>query len=307
MATATMPTDITLTNYSDMKILKYTAILAAAVSAAACSSLRKPSFAEVKSQADALFEAGDYTLALEKYKQLMANAASPDSAVARNASIAANKLGMHTDAAQWGMIYPLGNDTARVSAAFGSLKALNRTAEAVAIAENHTGVLASVSNADSITAYMASYYNNAKSDKLVPLYNQINGAQLRARCFDTYFGMVKDSLPADKLTQICKSALADNPKSVPALEYMATSLYEKAEAQYTKVMNDYNKNKNATTYAYLRRDLKRISAVYRDSRSYFDRLREIDESNKNYVRYLVNIYIRLDNHDKAKKLKNLLD
>ena len=81
---------------------------------------------------------------------------------------------------------------------------------------------------------------------------------------------------------------------------------KEAEARFKAAMAEYEKKKNATTYAYLRRDLKRISADYREAQAGFEKLRTIDPDNKNYIKYLITIYSRLDRDDKAKQLKKLL-
>ena len=82
--------------------------------------------------------------------------------------------------------------------------------------------------------------------------------------------------------------------------------YEKAENRYKYEMAKYNKNKNATTYAYLRRDLKKVSADFRIARDLFIKLRKDDPNNKSYIRYLKNTYLRLEQKDKAAQMDKLL-
>ena len=83
--------------------------------------------------------------------------------------------------------------------------------------------------------------------------------------------------------------------------------YAKAEATYTKLMSDYNKNKTQAAYAYLTRDLKKVvSPMYKESRTYFERLRKNEPENKTYIKYLVYINDRLSNEKEVARLKKLL-
>ena len=100
--------------------------------------------------------------------------------------------------------------------------------------------------------------------------------------------------------------LVKDENSIPALEWLAVNEYNKAEEWYKKEIAKYNKNKNATTYAYLRRDLKKISAIFRLARDKFLKLRKLDPNNKSYIKYLKNTYLRLDMKDKAKEMDDLL-
>ncbi len=124
--------------------------------------------------------------------------------------------------------------------------------------------------------------------------------------FPQYLSVLNELGNKKEAEKECKSVLMQDENSVAALEWLAVDEYNKAEDWYNRVMDKYNKNKNATTYAYLRRDLKKISAVYRASRDMFIRLRELAPENKMYIKYLKNIYLRLSMKDKAKKMNDLL-
>ncbi len=106
--------------------------------------------------------------------------------------------------------------------------------------------------------------------------------------------------------KLCRSILTNNKNNIAALKWLAIDKYTRAENWYKRVMAKYNKNKNATTYAYLRRDLKKISVMFRSSRDKFVKLRTMDSENKQYIRYLKNCYLRLDMKDKAAEMDELL-
>ncbi|WP_430816739.1 hypothetical protein [Carboxylicivirga sp. RSCT41] len=107
-------------------------------------------------------------------------------------------------------------------------------------------------------------------------------------------------------SKACNTLLKVNPDYTEALEWKAIYYFNKAEKRYKYEMAKYNKNKTAAAYAYLRRDLKKVSADFRIARDGFLKLREIDPTNKTYIKYLKNTYIRLDQKDKAAQLDKLL-
>ncbi|MCU4158235.1 hypothetical protein J1N10_19840 [Carboxylicivirga sp. A043] len=113
----------------------------------------------------------------------------------------------------------------------------------------------------------------------------------------------KKGLAASKA---CNALLKENPDYTEALEWKAKYYFNKAENRYKYEMDKYNKNKTAAAYAYLRRDLKKVSADFRIARDTFLKLRKQDPSNKTYIKYLKNTYIRLDQNDKAAQLDKLL-
>jgi len=127
---------------------------------------------------------------------------------------------------------------------------------------------------------------------------------------EAYFSVVQsaDQLGHSKnALKACNWLLKLEPDHIGALEWKAKYLYESAEKSYNAEMAKYNKNKNATTYAYLRRDLKVISGDFRESRDLFLKLRKISPEEESYLKYLKNIYIRLDMKQEAAKIDKLLN
>ncbi len=72
-------------------------------------------------------------------------------------------------------------------------------------------------------------------------------------------------------------------------------------------MAKYNKDQNYTAYVYLKRELKKISSMFRESRELFEKLHEDDPDNQQYIKYLKNIYLRLDMKGEASKMDMLLE
>jgi len=148
--------------------------------------------------------------------------------------------------------------------------------------------------------YAAGNYEEAYND-----YNNISDPDIYL--FPEYLNVLKELNKKDEAERACNSMLLKDKNSVAALEWLAVDEYNKAEDWYKSEIAKYNKNKNATTYAYLRRDLKKISAIFRSSRDKFLKLHKLEPDNKKYIKYLKNIYLRLDMKNKAKEMDALLN
>ena len=110
----------------------------------------------------------------------------------------------------------------------------------------------------------------------------------------------------DEAREECNQLLKKNPDFEPALAWKATNIYKRAEDWYKKEMEEYKKNEEYTAYVYLRRELKKISKMFRQSRDILENLHENDPDNEQYIRYLKNIYLRLEMQEEAAKMDMLL-
>jgi tetratricopeptide (TPR) repeat protein len=111
----------------------------------------------------------------------------------------------------------------------------------------------------------------------------------------------------EEARSLCNTLLEKNSDFKPALEWKAKDLYEQAENWYKAEMREYNKDPNYTAYVYLKRELKKISAMYRQSRDIFEKLHQEDPDNQLYIKYLKNIYLRLEMNEEAAKMDMLLE
>jgi tetratricopeptide (TPR) repeat protein len=111
----------------------------------------------------------------------------------------------------------------------------------------------------------------------------------------------------EEARSVCNTLLEKNPDFKPAREWKAIDLYEQAENWYKAEMSEYNKDPNYTAYVYLKRELKKISALYRQSRDILEKLHQEDPDNQLYIKYLKNIYIRLEMNEEAAKMDMLLE
>lgn len=111
----------------------------------------------------------------------------------------------------------------------------------------------------------------------------------------------------EEAREICNDILEKNPDFKPAIAWKAKDIYERAEEWYKAEMSEYNKNPEYTAYVYLRRELKKISAMYRESRDLFEKLHQEDPDNETFIKYLKNIYLRLEMREEATKMDMLLE
>ena len=106
---------------------------------------------------------------------------------------------------------------------------------------------------------------------------------------------------------LANNILKKDANNEEALYYRGTYYFNKAESLYESEMDKYNKNPNYTTYAYLRRELKKASSDFRNARDIFERLYKIAPDNKKYIAYLKNTYLRLEMRNEAAKMDKLLN
>ncbi len=252
---------------------------------------------------------GDYVNACAAYDNIISNAGNngetPADDVYRNGASAAIHLQKFSKAAFWlsKIENPTAEDCNNAIVSYeksGDLMSLisylerqkDKVSAVVGEAAYHSrlcAVFGTIGNAEGVMA------NWPKSDNKTKL-----------EWFKLYFDSVKDSMTENELSKLCDSVLAIDGNNSDAHFYKAVQKYEKCEARYKKLLDDYEKKKNATTYAILKRDLKFLSADYREAKDMFENLRKLAPDNKSYIKYLINIYNSLDQGDKAKQLERLL-
>ncbi|MFO7999896.1 MAG: hypothetical protein R6U46_01535 [Marinilabilia sp.] len=113
----------------------------------------------------------------------------------------------------------------------------------------------------------------------------------------------------DEAKKACDQLLEEHPDYEPAIAWQATNIYERAEKLYEEEMRKYeekDESEEYTAYAYLRRELKKVSKMYRDSRDMFEKLHENNPDKTEYIKYLKNIYLRLEMREEATKMDMLL-
>ncbi len=294
-----------------MKIKRFTHRVIVALTSSlllySCAGNKLTATAKLIAEANKFATNADYTTAYDRYTQ-MESRQEWDSVTYRLATISASKTDHDSIARAWGRHYLSTNDTLKLTALNKSLCALGKDSERAELAEQNTALfIEKILGEQPTYSLLARHYAKTNNSKLKSIYTHLTETADKTKLFGTYFNMVRKEVDDKEATTLCREALKDNPNDVVALNYMAVSTYNNAESKYKKTMDDYNKNKTQAAYAYMSRDLKRvITPMYKQSRDYFERLRKAEPDNKNNVRYLINIYRRLDNKQKVQELEKLL-
>jgi len=110
-------------------------------------------------------------------------------------------------------------------------------------------------------------------------------------------------------TVVCDSVslvlLEKNPEHVEALEWIAKKYYWLGENRYQREMEKYNKKKTTRQYNVLLKELDLVTADFKRSLPYFEKLWKIEPGEK-YASYFANIYARFNDEKKAKYYQKYL-
>lgn len=161
--------------------------------------------------------------------------------------------------------------------------------------------------------------NKRKTERLILLNSESENFEAAIKAYENKgdvelskesgLAYIKALSASDQNTKALKASSAlikAHPDYVEVKQWKAKYLYERADKRYKYEMAKYNKNKNATTYAYLRRDLKKISTDFRNARDLFEQLHKQNPEEKMYIKYLKNCYLRLEQKSKAAQMDKLL-
>jgi len=285
-------------------------ILLAAVLMTACNPTAK--LPNIQTQADAAFNQADYNKAYTLYKEYInvakANQVNIDQALYVKQAQSCAQLNKIDEASA---IYDnlLTNDAniKYISEYAQMLQSNGKVDEELSLWTKHKNKLKEANLLKLSTERIISL-NAAKSQHqaVVDTYAEKGNVNLSKETQLTYIKALKALKKGHAAIKSCNLLLKEYPNYIGALEWKAKYYYDKAEKRYKYEMNKYNKKKNATTYAYLRRDLKKISADFRIARDTFIKLRKQDPKNKSYIKYLKNAYLRLEQKAEAAKMDKLL-
>ena len=298
-----MEKEIKTTMSNKHNILTLSAIATAALlaSCGSGSKLAKGTFSE----ANSLTSQGRYAEAYQAYANN--KTAVWDSVACRNATIAASETSHDSIACVWGAMFPSTADTLKLRAFGNSLRRLGQEAEHTSLVLANRDVFRHILGKSAVADIEARYYAKNSDDRIVEVYPPLTNNEVKAEVFDPFMKKAQDKLDGKDIEKYCLDILKSSPEQKTALRYVGATKYKAAEEKYEKAMKEYNKKKSQAAYAYLNRDLKKyIAPLYKESRTYFEKLHKIDSSDKTVVKYLININDRLSNEAEVKRLKKLL-
>ncbi len=274
----------------------------------ACNPMKKVE--STRTLAYSAYQNGNYAEALTQYEQLMKLYKEQSNEVPYDIIVKAGKAAFNAKNFEKAKEYLTrafkGNKTYDLlKMLIETYENLNETNLVKGLISDNISVYENAGKTDE--AYTELFKLDFAAGKYEDAYNDYkNIADPDIDLFPEYLKVLNELGKKEEAQKVCKTVLVNDANSVPALEWLAVDEYNKAENWYKKEIAKYNKNKNATTYAYLRRDLKKISAIFRSARDKFVKLRSLDPENKTYIKYLKNCYLRLDMKGKAKEMDALL-
>ncbi|MGN0028821.1 MAG: hypothetical protein ACI35Q_03700 [Marinilabiliaceae bacterium] len=258
-------------------------------------------------EANKLYAAGQYAEAYNKYSSASAQSTEWDSETCRMATISASAIHEDSAACAWGARFSSFGDVEKLKAVSTSLERLGDMESRSRLILSDTTSFFSILGEQPVLCIIAKEQAKNQDKALVATYGRLTDGSVKADLFDSYFKFARTSVSDKQLERDCADVLKTSPDKQNALYFLGKRKYDSAESTYAKLMSDYNKKKTQAAYAYLTRDLKKVvTPLYKESKSYFERLRKIDADNETYIKYLININDRLSNQTEVKRLKRLL-
>ena len=172
------------------------------------------------------------------------------------------------------------------------------------------------------------YYSNYPDEtdstgvntRLFDIYAQINSKEKavaiwpsmslenreKEKYMDEYFTIQSQLDHSAEADSLAKELLKINPQNVKALKYLGVEYYHKAEDRYQREMKKYEQNRTHMQHYRLTQQLELVTADFKKSLSYFKKLWEMDKDPR-YATYMVNIYTRFNEPDKADYYKKFLN
>lgn len=123
---------------------------------------------------------------------------------------------------------------------------------------------------------------------------------------EKFFDMNKKLENEEVVDSVSSVLLEINPDHTGALEWEAMKYYWKAENLYKREMQKYETNKTRSQYRKLLEQLDLVTANFKKSLTYFEKLWEQNPSEK-YAPYLANIYARLNDDQKANYYREFVE
>jgi tetratricopeptide (TPR) repeat protein len=158
----------------------------------------------------------------------------------------------------------------------------------------------------SILARLFNYnYDKGNFEKAIQFYEQIQDPKPE-QVMDRRLNIYEKMEDSESAVVYAKQLLEQYTENERALFVVAKDKYDKAERWYQDEMTKYNRDPNYTAYAYLRRELRKISAEFRSVRDLFIELHNSYPTKLVYPSYLRNIYMRLDMRAEAAAMDQLI-
>lgn len=275
-----------------------------------CSPLKKvPS---IRKDADIAFQTSNYQLAYQKYSELInlseSNQIQIEDQVINRMAFSCKHVGRYDEAATYFMRSLQSKYDSTIFLQYaGILNHMARMEEEIDLWNKFSSENLEMGLSQrSFDRLLILHKNLSHAGEVEKMWKNRSGKGLSLESYLVFSDYFKEKEDNGSLMIVSNELLKYYPDNAVGLKNKAIGLYNKAEGRYKSEMDTYNKNKNATTYALLKHELKKISGDYRNAKDILTKLHLSDPSNELYIRYLVNVNLRLDNKDEAFRYDRML-
>ncbi len=291
-----------------MKMMKKILFISLSILFVACNPLAK--LPGLQSSADTAFDQGNFQTAYDLYKQYVdlsnSNAAEVSDDIYTNLALASANLDLFDEAdALFGKLLKNPENASLALDYAQILQSKDKAQEELALWDQYSFEDAKL-NVRKIERQVALNSQTEQFDASIAAYEAKGDLLLSKETTMSYIKALEATGKGQEALKLSSTLIKTEPEYTEVKIWKAKYLYERADKRYKYEMAKYNKNKNATTYAYLRRDLKKISSDFRASRDLFEQLHKQNPEEKMYIKYLKNCYLRLEQKADAAKMDKLL-
>ncbi len=276
---------------------------------ASCNPLKN--IESTYSSANKSFEENSYAEAYSQYNSLISQYESNQIEVPNDVYVALATCAFRTGKLDEAIVnyQKAYNDSATVSTLKGyieALKASDKYPEVQKVLEENKGYL---ENNSQQGYYKSEMFNTAMTlgdeEALMSAYSDMDSMTEKQTL--AVIAALENNNKTKSALSLANKTIKEHPDYDNVKEWKGVYYYKFAEKWYKSEMDKYNKDKNYTAYVYLKRELKKISANYKVSMDIFEELHKKYPDEEKYVKYLKNVYLRLEMKNKAEAMNKKLN
>ncbi len=261
--------------------------------------------ASVKETADQAFDNANYTAALAGYEQIIrefeTEGRTDECPVYGKAGLAAMETGNINKALDYLQmdIYTAFATAETYRGLAGGYRKIDNLSKEIMALKDYISKFPEGEHIDEIrTRLFETYVESENWEFAVELWPQLPDSEKDESLISKWFAVNRALENNDQANIISIRLLKINPNHIPALEWQAEMAYDKAESHYQREMEAYEKNKTNRQYKKLLEELKVVTTEFQDAKQRYKKLYDLDPKPE-YARYLSNIYVRLNDKEKA--------
>lgn len=160
------------------------------------------------------------------------------------------------------------------------------------------------SNRQASITLFSLYTESGQYEKAAETWKKIATTEVPISTLSKYLEVCIQTRDEEQARITSEKLLNNNPQHLAALDYLGRDYYKKGEDRYQVQMAAYEANKTRKQYAVLLKELKKSTADFKKSLSYFESFYKIDPT-PSVALFIGNIYARFGDQANAKKYHQL--